>query len=89
MSYITWAFSPQVHKSRNGYYINHDNLVLASPEERRKLIFYFIANQVPEKLDPQDAELYENHRFADVNYHTNMFNAAALAVLAYTSSKIP
>lgn len=60
MGFLSWIYESQYHKVRNGYYLNHDNLMIASPEDRKKLIFYFIASQVPEKLDPQDrATFYE------------------------------
>ena len=60
---LSWLFHPQSHKTYNGYFINHDNLILASPEERKRLIFYFIASQVPEKLDPQDRNLIDHERW--------------------------
>ncbi|EGR29617.1 hypothetical protein IMG5_152180 [Ichthyophthirius multifiliis] len=53
-----FLFQNQSHKTTRGYYINHDNLMLATPEERKKLVFYFIGQQVPEKLDPDDRQLF-------------------------------
>ena len=51
MSYFPGFFITQFHKNRAGYFINHDLLIqsmyiypnIASPDIRKKLIFYFIA----------------------------------------------
>lgn len=59
---FSFIWSPQTHKTVGGYYINHDNLMLATPEERKKLIFYFIGCQTPEKIDPEDRELFLNEK---------------------------
>jgi hypothetical protein len=53
---LGFLLMPQVHKVRNGYYLNHDNLMVLSPEERTRVIFYFIASQTPEKLFPSDRQ---------------------------------
>jgi len=62
MGYLSWLYQSQRHKVRDGFYLNHDNLMIASPEDRKKLIFYFIASQVPEKLDPQDRVTFQQRR---------------------------
>ncbi len=59
---FSFAWSPQTHKLRNGFYLNHDNLMLANEEDRKKLIFYFIAKQTPEKIDPSDRAAINNDR---------------------------
>lgn len=70
MPLLEFLFSPQAHKFRNGYSINHDTLmngnyalILVSPAARTKLIFYFIAEQLPQKLDAQDRTAYETERY--------------------------
>lgn len=55
---FSFIWSPQTHKVFGGYYLNHDNLMIAPVEDRKKLILYFIGAQTPEKLDPQDRELF-------------------------------
>ena len=57
MSYFPGVFISQYHKSRAGYYINHDLLmngifliIEATPDTRAKLIFYYIAENTPQKL---------------------------------------
>ena len=55
---FSFIWSPQTHKVFGGYYLNHDNLMIASPEDRKKLIFYFIGSQTPEKLNPSDREIF-------------------------------
>ncbi|KRX04793.1 hypothetical protein PPERSA_06427 [Pseudocohnilembus persalinus] len=47
-------FNSQIHKFKDGFYLNHDNLMVATPEDKQRLIFYYIASQVPEKLNPAD-----------------------------------
>jgi len=79
MSTFSWVFQTQSHKTRDGYYINHDNLLLASPEERKRLIFYFIANQVPEKLDPRDRHAFNTRRSEQVTRGELSVTFAALA----------
>jgi hypothetical protein len=61
MSYFPGVFITQYHKSRAGYFINHDLLVNgtrsltpASPDNRSKLIFYYIAEHTPQKLSHGD-----------------------------------
>lgn len=56
---FSFIWSPQTHKTFGGYYLNHDNLMLATVEERKKLILYFIGSQTPEKLDPLDREDFQ------------------------------
>jgi hypothetical protein len=70
MSYFPGVFITQYHKSRAGYFINHDLLVngkywiyAASPESRNKLIFYYIAENVPQKLNDSDALEYQRDRY--------------------------
>eukprot|EP01017_Pseudomicrothorax_dubius_P035780 TRINITY_DN5061_c0_g1_i2.p1 TRINITY_DN5061_c0_g1~~TRINITY_DN5061_c0_g1_i2.p1 ORF type:complete len:175 (+),score=46.74 TRINITY_DN5061_c0_g1_i2:87-611(+) len=53
---LSGFFLPQKHKTRHGFYLNHDNLMLATEDERKRLILYFILSQVPEKIDPEDRE---------------------------------
>ena len=55
---FSFIWSPQTHKVFGGYYLNHDNLMIASREDRKKLIFYFIGSQTPEKLNPSDRETF-------------------------------
>lgn len=69
MSYFPGVFITQYHKTRAGYFINHDLLIngtpspyLASPESRNKLIFYYIAENVPQKLTDADAIEYQRER---------------------------
>ena len=69
MPFLDFLFSPQAHKFRDGYNINHDTLMngkcshhIVSPEARQKLIFYFIAEQVPLKLSQEDRNLYTNEK---------------------------
>ena len=57
---FSFIWSPQTHKIFGGYYLNHDNLMIANPEERKKLILYFIGCQTPEKLDPIDRASFAN-----------------------------
>lgn len=59
---FSFAWSPQTHKLTGGYYLNHDNLMLANEEDRKKLIFYFIASQTPEKLNTEDRALFFEDR---------------------------
>lgn len=42
------------YKVSQGYHLNHDNLMILDKEDRQHMIFYFIANQVNEKLEPTD-----------------------------------
>lgn len=70
MSYFPGVFITQYHKARAGYFINHDLLVngisythSASPESRNKLIFYYIAENVPQKLNDVDALEYQRDRY--------------------------
>jgi len=67
MVYLQWLYSSHEHKTRLGYFLNHDNLMLATPEERRKLIFYFIANQVPEKLRIDHRQQYLDARRGELD----------------------
>jgi hypothetical protein len=69
---LAWLITPQLHKVTNGYYLNHDNLILgiylidnriATAEDRKKLIFYFIASQTPEKLDPADQKTFKKEQY--------------------------
>lgn len=47
-------FTTHNHKSREGYYINHDLLMAVNEENKAKLITYHIAMNTPQKLDPED-----------------------------------
>lgn len=51
-------FSDQSYKARSGYYLNHHQIMTATPENQKKLIFYYIASQLPEKLAEEDAESF-------------------------------
>ena len=69
MSYFPGVFVSQYHKSRAGYYINHDLLMhgipsshAATPETKRKLIFYYIAENTPQKLQSADELEYDHER---------------------------
>jgi hypothetical protein len=70
MSYFPGVFITQYHKSRAGYFINHDLLINGTPshnqataEARDKLIFYYIAENVPQKLTDADAIEYQRERY--------------------------
>lgn len=67
MTILSWFFQNQIHKSRDGYYINHDNLAGATPQDRHKLIFYYIASQVPEKLEPEDLKVFQAEKYLVVS----------------------
>ena len=54
-------FSPQVHKIKRGYYINHGLLMSLDPAARQRAITYFIAMNTPKKLDPQDRYLISDY----------------------------
>lgn len=55
------VFSPQVHKMKRGYYINHGLLMALDPAARSRAITYFIAMNTPNKLDPQDRYLISDY----------------------------
>lgn len=70
MSYFPGVYITQYHKSRAGYFINHDllmngtaHLYLATPSTRNKLIFYYIAENVPQKLNDADTIEYHQERY--------------------------
>ncbi|KAM3137294.1 hypothetical protein pb186bvf_010664 [Paramecium bursaria] len=79
---LNWLLVPQYQKLSNGYFLNHDNLVLANTEEKQKLIFYFIAQQTPEKLSKDDYEKFTQDRAAilDLRQLTFVFGVGALTV---------
>jgi len=69
MTIFSFIFSRQSHKNSRGYYLNHDSLMprtrifnVVKPEYRHKVIFYFIAEQTPEKLTDEDRTLYDDER---------------------------
>lgn len=69
MSYFPGVFITQYHKSRAGYFINHDSIMngsslinLANAENRKKLIFYYIAENVPQKLKDNDDQAFRDER---------------------------
>ncbi|CAD8204192.1 unnamed protein product [Paramecium octaurelia] len=71
---LSWLVSPQLHKSTNGYYINHDNIMLAGPQDRRRLIFYFIASQTPEKITQEDHKKFVKEQTIDVDMRSGIFS---------------
>lgn len=69
MTIMSFIFSQQAHKNSRGYYINHDTLMprtspidSVKPDYRRRMIFYFIAEQTFEKLTAEDRQRYHTER---------------------------
>lgn len=60
--YLNFLFNNQTHKTHGGYYLNHDSLMAVNEEARKKLVFFFIAEQTPEKLDQSDFDTYKQTR---------------------------
>ncbi|CAD8204640.1 unnamed protein product [Paramecium pentaurelia] len=71
---LSWLVSPQLHKTTNGYFINHDNIMLAGPQDKRRLIFYYIANQTPEKITKEDHQKFIREKFIDVDARSGVFS---------------
>ena len=65
MSLISKFLQFPVQKSGELPFINHDNVLLASPEEQKRLIFYFIASQAPQKIDNRDHESFYQRRYTN------------------------
>jgi hypothetical protein len=61
--YLNFLFNNQTHKTSGGYYLNHDSLMAVNEEARKRLAFYFIAEQTPEKLDQTDFDTYKQIRY--------------------------
>ena len=75
------VFSPQVHKMKNGYYINHGLLMALDPAARSRAITYFIAMNTPGKLDPQDRYLISDH--FEANYKSFLGVWAVIGTLGF------
>jgi hypothetical protein len=61
MSLLSRVFKIQIQD--NGFEsISHNNILLASPENRKRLIFYFIANRTPQKIDQEDHSLFHQRK---------------------------
>ncbi|CAD8123485.1 unnamed protein product [Paramecium sonneborni] len=71
---LSWLVSPQLHKTTNGYFINHDNIMLAGPQDKRRLIFYYIVSQTPEKITKEDHQKYIKEKFIDVDVRSGIFS---------------
>ncbi|CAK84024.1 unnamed protein product (macronuclear) [Paramecium tetraurelia] len=71
---LSWLVSPQLHKTTNGYFINHDNIMLAGPQDKRRLIFYYIASQTPEKITNEDHSKFIKEKYIDVDMRSGIFS---------------
>ncbi|CAD8201453.1 unnamed protein product [Paramecium octaurelia] len=71
---LSWLVSPQLHKTTNGYFINHDNIMLAGPQDKRRLIFYYIASQTPEKITKEDHSKFIKEKYIDVDVRSGIFS---------------
>ena len=60
--YLNFFFNNQSHKTQGGYYLNHDSLMAVNDEAQKRLSFYFIAEQTPEKLHQADFDSYKQLR---------------------------
>lgn len=76
------VFSPQVHKMKNGYYINHGLLMSLDPAARARAITYFIAMNTPSKLDPQDRYLISDHFEAKHKFGLGLIALAGAGIFA-------
>lgn len=56
---LNWVYSPQATKLQDGFYINHNNLAGLDIVDRKRLITFFILNQTPEKLNPNDRRVLQ------------------------------
>ena len=63
-------FTTHAHKSREGYYFNHDLLMAVNEENKAKLITYHIAMNTPRKLDPIDRSKLLNKMGSERFYNT-------------------
>lgn len=75
------VFSPQVHKVKRGYYINHGLLMALDPAARSRAITYFIAMNTPNKLDPQDRYLISDYFESNSKSFLGMY--AVMGALAF------
>lgn len=78
------VFSPQVHKMKNGYYINHGLLMALDPAARSRAITYFIAMNTPNKLDPQDRYLISDHFDAKCRSYLGLYAVLGCVAFALT-----